>query len=593
MISGWSSVFENRGTIMNSVVGPGSRSWTCAGQTGFLSLLILALASLECNAASILTQQMLLATESPEPNRATADRLEVAVLLNPDERGVVLQAQPFAAAGVTDKLAPVKSKDKPEHFVTYETKVARPEAERIGEPAIVRATLELDLKQLNLPNGEYRLAYELRLIRDGKIDFSRPTAVSQLSISPRDPSRIRTINTIVEHFVPDKSVRKGYALVGAETSELDVEYAVLKPVYETKTLATITGGVQRSGKFQALPTAPLSDFEPKQKRLVYFATNRRDLGARLPPDRRFDTERSDAITYGDCLVNIPITNHVRGKLELSSWPWQSDDPKRYFAIEALAAMEKSDWRQALKDEDTLLYVHGYNTTFPFAILRAAQLKHDLQFGGEVVVFSWPSLGDIKGYVHDENENAASIDALGTVLRTLTERQNGKNVHVICHSMGNRVFIKAVRQLVANSQWESSKKHIGHVILAAADVAPNEFGSYVPTLIDVADSVTFYFSIKDRALEASRVAHLNNPAGAGFFYAKGMETVDASLVDLGVFDMGHGYFASDDPLLTDEQLLILFNRSAAKRRPPLTIQKLYQTFPFWGFEVPAMAPGPYK
>lgn len=35
-------------------------------------------------------------------------------------------------------------------------------------------------------------------------------------------------------------------------------------------------------------------------------------------------------------------------------------------------------------------MHGFNVKFEEAVLRAAQIKYDLKFAGEVVLFSWPA-----------------------------------------------------------------------------------------------------------------------------------------------------------------------------------------------------------
>lgn len=38
----------------------------------------------------------------------------------------------------------------------------------------------------------------------------------------------------------------------------------------------------------------------------------------------------------------------------------------------------------------LLYIHGYNVPYYNALKCAAQLKHDLHFGGQVILYSWPT-----------------------------------------------------------------------------------------------------------------------------------------------------------------------------------------------------------
>ena len=120
---------------------------------------------------------------------------------------------------------------------------------------------------------------------------------------------------------------------------------------------------------------------------------------------RFGNDAVQQVTYGSCLVNIPVEHHTRGEIEVPSYWWQSRDPQKYFLVEALDTLALDTFLQTLSADDVLLFVHGYNTSFEAAILRTAQLVHDLGFPGKGVTFSWPSEGTLDGYVRDETRTS--------------------------------------------------------------------------------------------------------------------------------------------------------------------------------------------
>ena len=117
-----------------------------------------------------------------------------------------------------------------------------------------------------------------------------------------------------------------------------------------------------------------------------------------------------AVRTGECVVDIPVQNHAPGQLELPSW-WQQRDPERFFLVETLRVFSQADFAKKTSTHDVLLFVHGYNTDFEYAVLRTAQLVHDLKFGGVGLTFSWPSTASASGYRTDEAHNAASVPAL--------------------------------------------------------------------------------------------------------------------------------------------------------------------------------------
>jgi esterase/lipase superfamily enzyme len=302
---------------------------------------------------------------------------------------------------------------------------------------------------------------------------------------------------------------------------------------------------------------------PVRDKVIYFATNRNIVNAAAAPGKRFGTGVVGQVHYGSCLVNIPSEKvHEPGVLEQARW-W-GQDPEKYFFIEAQSEMTENDFFHAaanvLRDQtarrDVLLFVHGFNNTFDFAAMRAAQVVNDVQFPGFPIVFSFPSLGTVAEYKSDEDHAAQSVSSLAAVLtRLIAERRAppgapGK-IHIVAHSLGNRMLLNAMTSLAPG--LPSGEKVFGHVVLAAPDVDVPDFFQQTPALISASDDVTFYFCEKDVALLASRAVHHQERAGEGLVAVPQLVNVDAENANTSL--LGHDYYASSSRVLIDEDLLI--------------------------------------
>ncbi|WP_159701453.1 alpha/beta hydrolase [Arthrobacter sp. 18067] len=224
----------------------------------------------------------------------------------------------------------------------------------------------------------------------------------------------------------------------------------------------------------------------------------------------------------------------------------------------------TDAMTAALDADTtnrravLVYVHGFNTGFPEAAQRAAQIHVDLTVPGATVLFSWPSRGsgNQRAYTADEDSVIAAERPLYDLLAELHNLPNVGPVHVLAHSMGCRA---AVRVVVRAAEAAVPPFELGELILAAPDVSESYFTQVSPLLPDIARRTTVYTSLRDRALRTSEFLHNAARVGNGkpsLFVPEipaGMTFVDAEKVDVSF--IGHGYYAASAPVLRDLSWLL--------------------------------------
>lgn len=226
---------------------------------------------------------------------------------------------------------------------------------------------------------------------------------------------------------------------------------------------------------------------------VVFATNR------VPDDKQlFGVRDQGRLSWGVATVRIPA-DHPAGALE------------RDLDIVSVQPLNEAAFQAHLTaasgvDQGLLVYVHGYNNSFPYAVRRLAQVSHDLQLPVVPVLFSWPSHGgtwmSMAKYTYDENAAARSSAPFAEVLGSLLEEQTAPVV-LMAHSLGSRVVSEAMSDLAQRD----GLRPLDELVLAAPDIDATVYAQrFAPVALGSADRVTLYCAADDRALKLSRQVH---------------------------------------------------------------------------------------
>lgn len=147
-------------------------------------------------------------------------------------------------------------------------------------------------------------------------------------------------------------------------------------------------------------------------------------------------------------------------------------------------------------------MHGYNVPFDKAVYSLAQLTHDSGIEAAPVLFTWPSLGRVWGYVYDRESANYSRDALETLLVVAARNPEVTEITVLAHSMGSWIAVEALRQHAIRSSRVDPK--IRNVILAAPDLDVDVFEQQFAALGPERPHFTFLVSRDDKALRFSRL-----------------------------------------------------------------------------------------
>lgn len=298
---------------------------------------------------------------------------------------------------------------------------------------------------------------------------------------------------------------------------------------------------------------------------VLFATDRAVLSD-MSTVKILNSHASDGnLTYGRCETAIQTNGIYDRVIDYISAAGRNHG---YFSVQKLVMLEKRVmWKdlihrlQADSSHDALLFIHGYDTSFDDACRRTAQIAYDLKFGGAVLLYSWPSHDSWPAYAADEEMTEWTDKHFRMFLNDVLGTAGLNHLHIIAHSMGNRVLMRA---LLSGTIKDKEQTHLGQIILAAPDV--NRVISDEWSLDKIKKQrITLYASNHDQALLASGLFHRYSRLGDSrpdIYVRVGMDSIDASDVDTSL--LGHSYVSTSGPVLADISVLVASNRAPVRR-----------------------------
>lgn len=288
---------------------------------------------------------------------------------------------------------------------------------------------------------------------------------------------------------------------------------------------------------------------------VYYATDRKATGD-PKPELAFGGERATAgeMSYGRADVNIPYS-HKPGHIET---PWlkleKLRDAAKHIYILKLDTRDEatffSDVASSAADGDLLVYIHGFNVRFEDALMRAAQISFDFGFKGAPIVYSWPSWGALTAYASDSESVLWSARHIEAFLQTLSEKAQGRRIHLVAHSMGSKGLLTALRYMAYRGD---AGERFASVILCAPDFDAGLFREQVAAEVrPLAAQWVVYSSNKDIALTASEQLNAAPRLGKPVTYAEGYEIIDASELEVTPWSVpeAHSYYATKKVVLDD-------------------------------------------
>lgn len=210
--------------------------------------------------------------------------------------------------------------------------------------------------------------------------------------------------------------------------------------------------------------------------------------------------------------------------------------------------------------DVVLFVHGFNYSFEESLQIALRMVQRTGVQAIPVAYSWPSQNRITAYGVDYDRNEWTIEHLIDLIQELvTALPEGKVLHIVAHSMGNRAVLAAL----ARSRLPQQK--LGQLVMIAPDVDTDIFKDLV-LRSGPFQHKTLYVSNHDWALRAAGWLRPGESragdARKEYVVIKGVDTVDMSPLKAG--RVGHSIYDYSQ-LMFDDLGAVLNGQPAASRK----------------------------
>ncbi|WP_334145496.1 alpha/beta hydrolase [Hyphomicrobium sp.] len=335
--------------------------------------------------------------------------------------------------------------------------------------------------------------------------------------------------------------------------------------------------------------APVTAEAPKREQgeweivPVYYGTDR----AEKPGLQRLDygSERGRRLALGRALVTVPKAH----KVPSIERPWairvfnitlyeEAEDPDRHFTMDEIKALTEDEFVALVRDrlkgsarykDHAFIFVHGYNTSFDYAIYRTAQIAYDLKFDGAAFAYSWPSGGGLASYTYDRESSGQAEPYLREFVELVAARSGAKSVSIIAHSMGNQPMLQVLKDL---RRTPPDGVRISQIVLAAPDVDRDNFENIARDIQGLASGVTLYAASNDRALTVSRnfyggIPRAGDVPSTGPLVLPGIDTIDVSASSMDSLGLNHSGYAENNEILKDIAALIATGTRPPKMRTP--------------------------
>lgn len=153
------------------------------------------------------------------------------------------------------------------------------------------------------------------------------------------------------------------------------------------------------------------------------------------------------------------------------------------------------------NRDILVYVHGANTNFERAAAQAAQFQHFLGRDAVVMVFAWPSAGNMLRYRRDVATARLTGSTFARLLEQLSAHTQAAHVNVLAYSAGAMIASPGLARAADDASGAVGKDslRLGEIYYAAPDVDFPVFVDNLPRYEDQVRRVTGALNMSDRAL----------------------------------------------------------------------------------------------
>lgn len=213
--------------------------------------------------------------------------------------------------------------------------------------------------------------------------------------------------------------------------------------------------------------------------------------------------------------------------------------------------------------NVVIYIHGYKIDFENSCRRSAIFQRALGLHDRLLLFSWPSDGNMLKYTWDESDLVWSVPSFSRFLDEIVARAGKGRVDVVAHSLGARGAVQALARM---AHRESAASILNELVLIAPDIDTDIFRQELPLVLKTVGRITVYASDNDKPLKLSHEVHgypRLGMAGEHLTVLEGVETIDISPVGIRRFS-GHVYHLFNPEVIEDLTELLHTGKPSGQR-----------------------------
>ena len=263
---------------------------------------------------------------------------------------------------------------------------------------------------------------------------------------------------------------------------------------------------------------------------ILYATNRVPAGPADAPD--YTRQRADQLRFGVATLQVGDGTKTWGSLQqMSTSVVEGERPEitlrgmREMAVLDDAAESPGPDAEAFfaqvdalvgrsGNRDLVIYVHGANTNVARAAAQAAQFQHFLGRDAVVMVFAWPSAGNMLRYRRDVATAGRTAPTFARLLEQLSIHTQAAQVNVLAYSAGAMIASPGLARAAgeAAGAGDGRELRLGEIYYAAPDVDFPVFVDNLPRYEGKVRRVTVAVNMSDRALSFAQWINRVSRAG---------------------------------------------------------------------------------
>jgi esterase/lipase superfamily enzyme len=193
----------------------------------------------------------------------------------------------------------------------------------------------------------------------------------------------------------------------------------------------------------------------------------------------------------------------------------SDDTKAMPSDAQFEELYESMKAEKKGQGEVMIIIHGYKSDLDKSLYTLRKLHYTYVENPDcpvkfLVLFTWPAMKNLFRYRSDARDARTSGYALGRAIYKMakfvghrTKNDCGQRIHLLAHSMGNRV-LEAMMEQMSDHDEEVLGSLFHEAILVGADIDYDALESPRPMydLIDICERIHVFYHRKDAALTAS-------------------------------------------------------------------------------------------